>query len=130
MEIQPTVNNGVHSNEQETPRASMFSSVTGRRIEKSDIDAKYWARNMTSPVRFIDAVRTMYTENKPTMIVEISPKSTLRGLVLDILSRVRTQPICVSIMTNGPPPTKTALEVVGKCWSMGMAVKMTSVMDA
>ncbi|GGQ18291.1 hypothetical protein GCM10010233_39120 [Streptomyces pseudogriseolus] len=53
-----------------------YSTVHGRRYD-APLDAAYWARQITSPVRFTDAVRALLTEQSPTHVVEIAPKAVL-----------------------------------------------------
>ncbi|KAM7195035.1 ketoacyl-synt domain containing protein [Rhypophila sp. PSN 637] len=60
----------------------MISSVTGQLVSSPDQfqDPEYWVQNMTSPVRFSEAIsNAMLGEEGPVDMVEIGPHSALRG---------------------------------------------------
>ncbi|GHE55516.1 acyltransferase domain-containing protein [Streptomyces capitiformicae] len=58
------------------PRVPFFSTVYGRQLAEP-LGAAYWARQITSPVRFAEAVRRMLAQHAPTHVVEIGPKIVL-----------------------------------------------------
>lgn len=64
------------------PRARMISSVTATEIEEMDINPRYWATNLTSRVRFSEAVAVL--ANTPGLedvcvMLEIGPHPALAG---------------------------------------------------
>lgn len=64
----------------------MFSTVTGRELGQAT-DAEYWQTNMTSPVRFDDAVREMTASSADVdFLVEIGPSGALAGPIAQILA--------------------------------------------
>lgn len=75
--------------------ARFFSSVTGSEISATDLGPEYWAKNLTSPVQFGQALRTMClalndkssssTEDKNTFLVEVGPHGALEGPVKQTL---------------------------------------------
>ncbi|ENH62001.1 Lovastatin nonaketide synthase [Fusarium oxysporum f. sp. cubense race 1] len=68
---------------------TMFSSVTGEEIDGHELNNKYWTLNLVSPVVFMSAISTMLqlpSDKSPDIIVELSPSSTLRSPVLDIIT--------------------------------------------
>ena len=63
-----------------TPRKAtipLISTVHGTVIDGTDMDADYWAAQLTSTVRFVDAMRTAATQASPTHLVELGPRTTL-----------------------------------------------------
>ena len=67
------------------PSKAFHSSVDGRRIDTSCLDADYWVRNMTSPVQFLDAVSSMHKESRNLdLLIEIGPHSALESPIKDI----------------------------------------------
>lgn len=58
------------------PQVPFYSTVYGRRYD-GPLDAAYWTRQITSPVRFADATRRLLAEHAPTHVVEIGPKAVL-----------------------------------------------------
>jgi len=114
-----------------TGRAIMYSSVTGRRIDDiMSLDSRYWALNMTSPVRFVDAVQAMRMGSKPDLVIEVSPRTTLKGLIRDTLGDHGAKLPYASVWASGVTQTKTLLEVAGKAWSMGVSASMLNILDA
>ena len=70
-----------------TTEVLFCSSLTGDSIDTHRLDAKYWAQNMTSPVRFVQAIEKMCvlgSEGVDTL-VEIGPHSALEAPTRDIL---------------------------------------------
>ena len=72
----------------------MISSVTGGLVQSKDLDAQYWARNMVSPVRFVEALEGALeplmgakegSQPSVEMILEIGPHSALAGPIKQIL---------------------------------------------
>ncbi|MEU6223715.1 acyltransferase domain-containing protein [Streptomyces sp. NPDC047042] len=62
------------------PRVPFYSTVYGRELAEP-LGAAYWARQITSPVRFAEAVRRMLAQLDPTHVVEIGPKAVLTPLL-------------------------------------------------
>ncbi|KAG9258509.1 polyketide synthase [Emericellopsis atlantica] len=77
----------------ESSNVEFFSSVTGSRIDCSELGATYWARNLTSPVRFGEALRTMCislkenisSQQENVVLVEVGPHGALEGPVKQTL---------------------------------------------
>ncbi|KAK1842828.1 polyketide synthase [Colletotrichum chrysophilum] len=58
----------------------LFSSVTGQ-VEGAEAitSARYWAKNLVSPVRFSEAVTLVANESSANVLVEIGPHAALKG---------------------------------------------------
>ncbi|MFI6170354.1 alpha/beta fold hydrolase [Nocardia sp. NPDC051052] len=101
------------------------STVTGERMSGPDLDARYWADNLRSAVRFADAI---VAENAigPTVFLEISPHSVLAqaieqcladsasgtavaGLRRDTSETARLAEIVAQLYTAGVDPDWTAM---------------------
>ncbi|PMB71845.1 Lovastatin nonaketide synthase mokA [Beauveria bassiana] len=79
------VDEGLGSRE---PRVPFFSSVEGRLLNKTEfLGAKYWQKNLESPVLFNDAVSAIAETpiGQNAMFLEIGPHSALSGPCLDSL---------------------------------------------
>nr|WP_272922554.1 acyltransferase domain-containing protein [Streptomyces sp. SID5785] len=81
-----------------TPTVPFYSTVYGRRYD-APLDAGYWGRQVTSPVRFADATRALLTEQRPTHVVEVGPKAVLLPFVRRMGGR--SGPRCLA-MCRGP----------------------------
>ncbi|MER5914445.1 acyltransferase domain-containing protein [Streptomyces sp. NPDC001982] len=58
------------------PAIPYYSTVYGREYD-GPLDAAYWGRQITSPVRFADATRALLAEQHPSHVVEVGPKAVL-----------------------------------------------------
>ncbi|KAI1100999.1 ketoacyl-synt-domain-containing protein [Jackrogersella minutella] len=108
----------------------MYSSVTGRPISWEELSPEYWVKNMVSPVLFADAMHEMLSsksDDKPTIILEVSPHSALQGPVRQILDaekKLGQRPSYISMLLRGKDAVVTALEAVGRLWANGCEVAM------
>lgn len=57
-------------------RLPLYSTVYGR-MATEPLYAPYWAQQLTAPVRFADAARSMLAQQVPTHVVEIGPRVVL-----------------------------------------------------
>jgi zearalenone synthase (highly reducing iterative type I polyketide synthase) len=120
-----------------TDQCTMHSSVTGRLIDASQLGVVNWVRNLTSPVRFSDAifdmVRPIYDghqtdENAIDVLVEIGPHSALQGPVMQTLSAHKIAPIPYhSVVIRNQNAVETALNLVGMLWARGYDVDIQAV---
>ena len=69
-----------------TSKVGFYSSLTGDKIDTSILEADYWIRNMTSPVLFSDAVRTLCHFDSVDVLLELGPHCALKGPIRQILS--------------------------------------------
>ncbi|KAI1140972.1 ketoacyl-synt-domain-containing protein [Hypoxylon sp. FL0543] len=108
----------------------MYSSVTGHPISWGELGPDYWVKNMVSPVLFAGAMHQMVKaigNDKPNMILELSPHSTLQGPVKQILDaeeKLGQRPPYYSMLRRGQDAAMTSLEAVGKLWGHGCDISM------
>ena len=72
-----------HRRRRYTPQSkdpALVSTLHGGVVDGTDMDADYWAAQVTSTVRFADAIATATMQAAPTHLVELGPRSTLLGL--------------------------------------------------
>jgi acyl transferase domain-containing protein len=81
----------------------LVSTLRGRVIDGTDMDADYWAAQITSPVQFADAIDAAATQAPPTHLVELGPRSTLLALArrCGIDARVQTLAPCAGPDDDG-----------------------------
>ncbi|MGK5532483.1 beta-ketoacyl synthase N-terminal-like domain-containing protein, partial [Streptomyces sp. URMC 129] len=58
-------------------RLPMISTVTGARVEGTELTGAYWWRNVREPVRFADAVGALLADESCDVLVEIGPHPAL-----------------------------------------------------
>ncbi|CAN9081152.1 unnamed protein product [Alternaria alternata] len=123
-----------------TPRSCatlMVSSVTGQRVTAMDLcTAQYWADNLTSPVRFLDALQYLAIA-APKLdgikaisdYIEVGPHGALRRPIKETLSQVpnyRTFAY-VSVLSKLVSPVNTTMEVAGHLFTRGYPVSIAAV---
>lgn len=111
-------------------KVSMFSSVTGSRLDQST-DALYWKTNMVSPVRFSDAVNAMLTDdNAANFLLEIGPSGALAGPISQIKKSLLRQgsdvPYCTA-WSRGEGASRTMFDAAGRLYIAGAPVSLASV---
>lgn len=70
-----------------------FSSLTGKEASHSELDSTYWVRNLTSPVKFAQALAHLVAPSGGhstgvDIIVEIGPHSAMQGPIKQTLKTV------------------------------------------
>ncbi|KAK5991013.1 Reducing polyketide synthase FUB1 [Cladobotryum mycophilum] len=110
----------------------MFSSVTGELALGSELDAEYWARNLVSPVQYVAAVESLMSlplDERPDILVEISPSAALRSPTVDILSDDKAAPKYYSVLERKQAGPESLLKLIGELWSQGRPINMDNVVD-
>jgi acyl transferase domain-containing protein len=81
----------------------LISTKHGRVVDGTDMDADYWAAQLTSTVRFADAIATGTTLAAPTHLIELGPRSTLLALArgCGVAPQIRTLAPCVGLNDDG-----------------------------
>lgn len=134
IEVHP-VNEGVE----------MISTVTGELVTTCKIlGPKYWSKNMTSCVRFNDAMQTLCTHQSTTnpdhapaanrgpvdVLLEVGPHAALAGPIKQILQVSSLQKSGISyqsILTRGQDACETALQAAAFLFARGYPVDLTKV---
>ncbi|KJZ75926.1 hypothetical protein HIM_04750 [Hirsutella minnesotensis 3608] len=116
------------------PTVDMISSVTGELIHGEDLGASYWAKNMVSPVQYLASMRALMqlsTDKRPTFILELSPRPSLRSPTMDILSSDPgvSLPTYCSILDPKVNGAISLLRMIGDLWTQGYPVNMMAVFN-
>ena len=120
-----------------TDKCRMHSSVTGTEVAPHQLGVVNWVRNLTSPVRFSEAVYDMLrplhngrrTEsNAVDMLVEIGPHSALQGPVMQTLTahNVMNIPYQSAVVRN-QDAVGSIMHLAGALWSRGYQVDLRAV---
>ncbi|EUC32411.1 hypothetical protein COCCADRAFT_98832 [Bipolaris zeicola 26-R-13] len=106
--------------------ACFFSTVTGALLPDSDhIDARYFRRNLESPVLFLQAFESLLAEFKDTphgnlCFLEIGPHSTLSGPLRQILAKPSLVYSYASCLQREKNSVGTLLAALGTLWQYGL----------
>ncbi len=120
--------------------AQMISSVTGDEVVPEELGAYYWARNLTSPVEFADALLELVTGGVSTrersaahmvdMVIEIGPHSALRGPIQQILHAGNIKDVEYGcILERGKDGIETTLALAADLFSRGAPLNVQGVND-
>ncbi|KFY81215.1 hypothetical protein V499_00041 [Pseudogymnoascus sp. VKM F-103] len=117
----------------------MFSSVTGRLIQREHLTTGYWVDNMVSCVRFSDALESLCTPQASTkrgkkapasvdLLIELGPHAALAGPVKQVLVAMANQkpsPVgYLSALIRGKDAAVSALEVAASLSAQGYPVNV------
>ena len=109
---------------------SMYSSVFGREMEGLT-DARYWKKNMVSPVRFDQAAQAMLSgKDKVNFLIEIGPSNALAGPVKQILTKLGSQGSNVQYCTalsRGQDSIKSTYDLAGRLFASGGVINLARV---
>lgn len=109
-----------------TATATFYSSLLGRVAEPSELTPDYWVQNLTSPVRFSDALSAMAKETGSKVIdhlVELGPHSALQGPIRDTLATIdaaKGKLQYVSVLARNQDASGCALRMAGVLYMKGL----------
>ncbi|KAI1734393.1 polyketide synthase PksD [Xylaria scruposa] len=114
----------------------MISTVNGEIVSKNKVsESQYWAHNLTSTVRFVDALRYLALVapkidglTKVSTYLEVGPHCSLRRPINDTLvqSIDKNRFDYAFTLSKFESPLKTILEVTGRLFSRGYPVLLTA----
>ncbi|MEN8656325.1 type I polyketide synthase [Streptomyces sp. 21So2-11] len=109
------------------PRIPLVSDVTGELATAEDLCRPgYWAEHVRRPVRFSDAVETLYAERVRTF-VEIGPDGTLSALAKACLGDER-QALVVPLLRRGRREPEALLTALAELFVHGIAPDWEAVL--
>lgn len=117
----------------QSPATAMVSSVTGDVVAAKLLSMPdYWIDNLVSPVRFVDAVRTLtnkaadpslaFLSGGITDLIEIGPHAALRRPLKDTSPSIRYH----AILERSKPMVQTLLSVVGSLFCFGHSLSVAA----
>lgn len=119
----------------------MISTVTGAAVASTDLGAEYWVKNLTSPVRFAQALQHLLPvqaasarrrkADKVTIdtVLEFGPHAALQGPLKQILTKQGySESISYSpVQIRGKNAHTTALQTAAHLWSHGFSINLVSL---
>jgi len=111
----------------------MFSSVTGKLLNR-DCSADYWKANMTSPVRFDEAVKELVAgRDGADFLIEIGPSGALAGPIAQIKKGLGDKGLNIqycTASTRGKDAIKSLFDVAGRLFVAGSSIALSKVNQA
>lgn len=121
-----------HSNLRESdfswrqPVVGMVSSVTGSKVEESNLSIAYWCENLRGRVRFDTAVQALGNDDEfanVKQLIEIGPHSALRGPVEQIIAENRFDLGYVGSLVRGKDDATSLLKTAGELYLRGIDIE-------
>ncbi|KAF9870424.1 hypothetical protein CkaCkLH20_12091 [Colletotrichum karsti] len=114
-----------------TTNIPMFSSVVRKQIISSrDVGPSYWVANLTSRVRFTDAILRILEDQPRCLFLEVGPHSTLGGPLRQTCSVSGTEYRYVSTLSRGCDSFRTALAALGQLYQHGIGIDWSAVVPS
>ncbi|MFE3590627.1 SDR family NAD(P)-dependent oxidoreductase, partial [Streptomyces niveus] len=113
-----------------TGTVPFWSTVTGTPLGASDLDAGYWARNMSQPMlvrETVDALAAAHPE-RPLRIVEIAPHPVARHSIERVLA-AHDRPTAPVLTTGrrGTPARPAMRALAAELWHTGFDIDLAAV---
>ncbi|MDN3356250.1 type I polyketide synthase [Actinomadura sp. DC4] len=110
-------------------RTAFYSTVTGARIDRADLGAEYWYRNLREPVRFEDATRALLADGHAAFI-ECSPHPVLVAAVAETADRTAdaAPPAVVASLRRDEGGLARLVTSVAEAFTAGVAVDWTPLL--
>ena len=127
-------------NEAPKPTTTLISSVTAQ-MKTADFGAEYWAENLTSKVRFYEALQELHQRQTANAIenqfsrliyIEIGPHNALAGPIRQVLSNNHPASLEFSYLPTlirGRNAKRAVLETVASLFEQGCNVKLGPLDD-
>jgi acyl transferase domain-containing protein/SAM-dependent methyltransferase len=110
------------------PSVPFFSSVTGSgKPEEVALDAKYWQRNLESPVLFKSAIAGVLDQVDNVTFLEVGPHPALAGPVRQIMTQASSSAPYVGVMERGSDCVESFLTALGKLFELNVPIDFTKL---
>jgi NADPH:quinone reductase-like Zn-dependent oxidoreductase/malonyl CoA-acyl carrier protein transacylase len=123
------------------PRAVFVSSVTGSAVEPSSVGPSYWVKNLVQPVRFSDAIQSLFIPRDksastkiPNVVVEIGPHAALKNPIkqtVDLLRPRNAQALksftYLPSLLRDTASDEALLSLAGGLFTAGISVQLGAV---
>ncbi|MEV6716285.1 acyltransferase domain-containing protein [Lentzea sp. NPDC051208] len=108
---------------------SVYSTVTGARIEGTELDHYYWAQNLRRQVRFDSAVRDLLRDGI-TALIEVSPHPTLAPVLERTVRQAGSDVAVLTSLHRQEDERSAMLRTLGRLYVRGHRPHWPSVQPA
>ncbi|CAM02153.1 ansamitocin polyketide synthase A [Saccharopolyspora erythraea NRRL 2338] len=109
------------------PRIAVLSNVSGKVLSAEELASpEYWVQHVRRPVRFNDAVRTLWNQGVRTF-VELGPDAALTPMAAESLAELGQDAECVATMRRDRPAVPTVLTALSTMYARGASVDWPEV---
>ncbi|RYP44955.1 hypothetical protein DL768_008640 [Monosporascus sp. mg162] len=110
---------------------TFYSSLLGHRSTTGDLVPSYWVDNLTNSVLFSTALRELYEESKPEVIVDIGPHPALEGPIKQVLKGIGPEAASgvkyMASLVRNQHDTAAMLKLAGTLFTHGYSVDFRAV---
>lgn len=110
----------------QTPHCDVYSSVTGGRVQASDMDIDYWWRNMRDPVYFAPAIDALIADGH-RLFLEIGPQPVLSSSVKQCLAHRGASGTLVASLRRSRPERASLAEMLAILYAAGSPIDWRGV---
>jgi acyl transferase domain-containing protein/aryl carrier-like protein len=110
-------------------RLPLYSTVTGKPIEGTELGAEYWWSNVRETVRFQTAVETLLEDGYDTFL-ELAPHPVLSSAVLECNHKLKKKIVALPTLRRGEGERASLLKSLGSLFTLGRRVDWKSVSPA
>ncbi|RYP40542.1 hypothetical protein DL768_010622 [Monosporascus sp. mg162] len=110
--------------------ASMVSTVTGSKVEESELSISYWCDNLRNRVRFDAAVQALARDSELAnvkVLLEIGPHTALKGPLQQIIAENNFDLQYVGSLVRGKNDMVSLLNTAGELFLRGFDVQFDAV---
>lgn len=112
-------------------KCRMFSTVTARLADHTEMGPKYWAANMTQTVRFSDGLTGIlldeYDQQNIDALVEIGPHPALKSPCRQVAQSLKMELPYFGTLARGNSDVRALLTTAGQLFSVGYPVDLVAV---
>jgi acyl transferase domain-containing protein len=109
------------------PRIPIISTATGALLgAEQATDPMYWARHLRVPVRFTEALRTLWSDPSLTLL-EVGPRSTCATLARQIVTDRTKQVAIASLDDRTEAEWPSLLRAAGQLWLGGAPIDWEAI---
>ncbi|OPZ94705.1 MAG: Phthiocerol synthesis polyketide synthase type I PpsE [Firmicutes bacterium ADurb.Bin419] len=102
---------------------SIVSSITGKTLEKGEINANYWIEHLQRPVNLYEGVNTIL-ETSNMVLLELGPGKAFSKLISQNKKETESHTV-ISMIRNSRDSvsdSQTLLMGIGRLWTMGASI--------
>ncbi|KAL0256846.1 Type I Iterative PKS [Diplodia seriata] len=113
--------------------AAFYSSLHGKKVDGSSLDASYWVDNLTKPVLFSTSLRELCIGSTPDVLVEVGPHTALEGPIKQTVKELGKQASKISYagsLVRGKNAITTCLRLAGTLFTKGVSTLCFDAINA
>ena len=107
----------------------LYSTVTGKLIDGTKIDANYWWSNARGSVRFADGLKSILKE-MDCHFLEIGPHPVLKNSIKEGVANEKKSSVIVQSLNRKTPEIFTVTESLGKLYTIGVDINWDAIVPA